>query len=172
MTRRRPCPMCRLPHHRLGSTPPLTALARAPRRLGTTLARIPPRLVARRPGRGSWAVNEVLCHLADAEVALAFRLRKIASEPGQAIAAWDQDRWAEGGRYRRARAREAHALWSGLRAANLAYLRRVGRAARALAGRHPEYGRMTIDQLLDHFAEHDLIHLEQILAAVATLRRR
>lgn len=166
------CPMCRLEHTRLGSVRPLRALRLGPARLARALRRVPRRLLSRRPGRGQWAVTEVMCHLADAEIALAFRIRKIAAENTAPMAAWDQDRWAEGGRYRRARPREALATYTALRRANLAYLARVGPAARRRYGRHPEYGRLSIDQLLDHWAEHDLLHLEQIRDAHRRLATR
>ena len=166
------CPMCRSAHHRLGSVRPLDAMRAAPGRLARALRRVPPRLAARRPDRGEWAVGEVVSHLADAEIALAFRLRKIASEPGQALAAWDQDRWAEGGRYRRTPLREARATFSALRRSNLAYVGRLRAGQRRQHGRHPEYGRPSIPQLLAHWAEHDLNHLEQIRAAHRRLTGR
>jgi len=168
MSRRRPtvtCPMCRVPHVRLGSARPLTALRAAPARLGRALRRVPRRLLALRPGRGEWAVSEVMSHLADAEIALAFRLRKIAAEPGGPLVAWDQDRWADGGRYRRTPASEAFATFAALRRSNLAYVERLSAAQKRQHGRHPEYGRLTIPQMLAHWAEHDLNHLEQIRAA-------
>jgi hypothetical protein len=166
------CPMCRLPHTRLGSVRPLRALGKGPARLARALGRVPRCLLSRRPGRGEWAVTEVMCHLADAEIALAFRIRKIATEATAPMVAWDQDRWAEGGRYRRGRAGEALATYTALRHANLAYLARVGPAVRRRYGRHPEYGRLSIHQLLDHWAEHDLLHLEQIQAAHRRLAAR
>ena len=159
------CPMCRAPHAHLGSTRPLTALRRAPTRLARAIRRVPRRLVARRPGRGEWAVAEVLSHMADAEIALAFRIRKIAAEPREALVAWDQDRWADGGGYRRTPPREALATFVALRRSNLAYVGRLRAAQKTQHGRHPEYGRLTIPQLLHHWAEHDLNHLEQIRAA-------
>jgi uncharacterized damage-inducible protein DinB len=165
-------PMCRVEHTRLGSVRPLRALRAGPARVARALRRVPRRLLSRRPGRGEWAVTEVMCHLADAEIALAFRIRKIATEATAPMVAWDQDRWAEGGRYRRARAGEALATYTALRRANLAYLTRVGAAARRRHGRHPEYGRLTIDQLLAHWAEHDLLHLEQMQAAHRRLAGR
>lgn len=166
------CPMCRVAHTRLGSVRPLRALRSAPARLARALRRVPRRLVARRPGRGEWAVAEVMSHLADAEIALAFRIRKIAAEPGSTLAAWDQDRWAEDGGYRRTPLREALATYTTLRRSNLAYVGRLGSAARRQHGRHPEYGRLTIPQLLAHWAEHDLNHLEQIQAAHRRLAGR
>ena len=73
---------------------------------------------------------EVLSHMADAEIALAFRIRKIAAEPREALVAWDQDRWADGGGYRRTPPREALATFVALRRSNLAYVGRL-RAARS-----------------------------------------
>lgn len=166
------CPMCRAPHALLGSTRPLTALRQAPARLARALRRIPRRLMAHRPGRGEWAVAEVLSHLADAEIALAFRIRKIAAEPGQVLVAWDQDRWADGGGYRRTPPGEALATYAALRRSNLAYVGRLRAAQKGQHGRHPEYGRLTIPQLLDHWAEHDVNHLAQIRAAHRRLSGR
>lgn len=166
------CPMCRAPHALLGRARPLTALRRAPARLARAVRRVPRRLVARRPGRGEWAVAEVLSHLADAEIALAFRIRKIAAEPRQVLVAWDQDRWADGGGYRRTPPGEALATFVALRRSNLAYVGRLRAAQKAQHGRHPEYGRLTIPQLLDHWAEHDLNHLAQIRAAHRRLSSR
>jgi hypothetical protein len=117
-------------------------------------------------------VAEILSHLADAEIALAFRIRKIAAEPGQVLVAWDQDRWADGGGYRRTPPGEALATYAALRRSNLAYVGRLRAAQKAQHGRHPEYGRLTIPQLLDHWAEHDLNHLAQIRAAHRRLSRR
>lgn len=108
---------------------------------------------------------EVLSHLADAEIALAFRIRTIAAEPRGALVAWDQDRWADHGGYRRTPPREALATFAALRRSNLAYVGRLSAAQNAQHERHPEYGLLTIRQLLAHWADHDLNHLEQIRAA-------
>lgn len=158
------CPMCRAPHAHLGSVRPLAALRVAPARLARAVRRVPRRLATRRPAPGEWAVNEVVSHLADAEIALAFRLRKVAAEPRQVIVAWDQDRWAEGGRYRRTPLHESLATFTALRRSNLAYLARLSASQRRQHGRHPEYGRLTIAQMLAHWADHDLNHLAQISA--------
>jgi uncharacterized damage-inducible protein DinB len=158
-------PMCRAPHTRLGSVRPLAALRAAPARIARALRRVPRGLVTRRPARGEWAVSEVVSHLADAEIALAFRIRKVATEPRQLLVAWDQDRWADGGQYRRTPLRETLTTFTTLRRSNLAYVARLSAAQRRQHGRHPEYGRLTILQMLAHWADHDLNHLEQIATA-------
>jgi hypothetical protein len=117
-------------------------------------------------------VVEVLAHLLDGEIALGFRIRKLAAEPGAAIMPWDQERWTPGLRHRRADARTVLAAFTALRADTLALVRRLTPAQRRAAGRHPEYGRLRVDQLLSHWAEHDLLHLEQIQATLKKLAGR
>lgn len=115
---------------------------------------------------------EVLAHLLDGEVALGFRIRKLAAEPGAAIAAWDQEKWTPGLRHRRADPRTILTAFAALRADTVALVRRLSPAQRRAAGRHTEYGRLRIDQMLDHWAEHDLLHLEQIRSTLTDLARR
>jgi uncharacterized damage-inducible protein DinB len=166
------CPLCREPHHRLGGGPVLASLAAGPRRIARAIGRARPARLRRSPRPREWSVVEVLAHLLDAEIALGFRIRKAAAEPDGPLPGWDQDRWASGLRHRRADPRATLAAFTALRADTLALLRRLRPAQRRAAGRHPEYGRLRVDQLLDHWAEHDLVHLEQIQATLAALARR
>jgi uncharacterized damage-inducible protein DinB len=161
------CPMCRLPHHRLGRRKALSALAAAPRTLRRVVTGTSRRRLARRPARREWSATEVLGHLLDAEVTLAFRIRKLAAEPGGVIVAWDQEKWTDGLRHQRGDARILLDAYAALRAANIEQVRRLSPAQRSAAGRHPEYGRLRVNEMLEHWAEHDLIHLAQIHAALA-----
>ena len=155
------CPICRDSHAFPGGDPE-SVLRRTPATLARELRRAPRRLLARRPARGAWAVNEVVAHLADAEIALAFRVRKIAAERNPVLNAWDQDAWAEGLRYRASSPTAGLAAFRAFRRANLDVLARVGRGRRTRSGRHPEYGKVTLGQLLAHIAHHDLTHVRQI----------
>ena len=74
-------------------------------------------------------------------------------------------------RHSRADPRTALVAFTALRADTVALVRRLAPAQRRAAGRHPEYGRLRIDQMLHHWAEHDLIHLEQIQATLKPLAR-
>jgi uncharacterized damage-inducible protein DinB len=144
----------------------MTTLAAAPRAIARAVGRASGRRLARRPRRGEWSATEVLGHLLDAEVTLGFRIRKLAAEPGAAIVAWDQDRWTDGLRHRRGNARMLAAAYGALRAANVDQVRRMSPKQRQASGAHPEYGRLRVDQILQHWAEHDLNHIEQIRAAL------
>ena len=55
---------------------------------------------------------------------------------------------------------------------NLAYVGRRSAAQKRQHGRHPEDGRLTIPQMLAHWAEHDLNQLDQIRAAHRRLAGR
>ena len=166
------CPICRVPHHRLGRRSVLSALVAAPRSIARVLRRASRRRLKRRPARGEWSATEVLGHLLDAEVTLGFRIRKLAAEPGAAVVAWDQDRWTDGLRHRRAHPRTLAAAYGALRAANVDQVRRFSSAQRRAAGRHPEYGRLRVDQMLSHWAEHDLNHIAQIRSALRARDQR
>ena len=166
------CPICRVPHHRLGRRNVMSALVAAPRAIARALGRVPRRRLGRRPAHGEWSAPEVLGHLLDAEVTLGFRIRKLAAEPGAAVVAWDQDRWTDGLRHRRANPRTLVAAYGALRAANVDQVRRMSPAQRRAAGRHPEYGRLRVDELLSHWAEHDLNHIGQIRSALRMASQR
>ncbi len=161
------CPMCREPHHRLGRRNVLDSLASGPRAIRGALRRASRGRLARRPRPREWSPTEVIGHLLDAEVALGFRIRKLAAEPGGMIVAWDQERWTKELRHRRGDARTLLEAYAALRAANVEQVRRLTPAQRAAAGRHPEYGRLRVREMLEHWAEHDLIHLAQIRTALA-----
>ncbi len=161
------CPMCREPHHRLGRRSVLDALATTPPAIRRAVGRASSRRLARRPAPREWSVTEVLGHLLDAEIALAFRIRKLAAEPGGAIVAWDQEKWTDELRHRRGDARTLLDAYTALRAANVEQVRRLTPAQRAAGGRHPEYGRLRVREMLEHWAEHDLNHLAQIRATLA-----
>ena len=150
----------------------LPSLATGPRKIARAVGRTRGTRLRRRPQPREWSVVEILAHLLDAEIALGFRVRSAAAEPGGPLVAWDQDRWTAGLHHRRAEPRTTLAAFAALRANTVALLRRLSPRQRRAAGRHPEYGALRIDQILHHWAEHDLIHLEQIQATLKTLASR
>lgn len=165
------CPICN-DRHRFLRGAPLAAQRRAPATLARLLRGRSRRMLSRRPARGEWAVNEVVSHLADAEIAFAFRIRKIVSERTPALSPWDQEAWAEGLAYRKSDVKTALATFAAIRRANLAVVERLSATERRRSGVHPEYGRLRIDQLVEHMAEHDLNHLNQIRTTLGRLSHR
>ncbi len=73
-------------------------LTSTPMTLESLLQNIPPEQVTVSPAPGKWSAAEILCHLADCEIAFAFRLRQtLAHDPETGhhiMQPFDQDRWA------------------------------------------------------------------------------
>jgi len=152
----------------LAGREPLSLLAAAPARLAELLAAAPQTLCARRPAPGKWSIQEIVAHLADDELVGAYRIRLILAAPGTAIQAFDQDLWAETGRYAATEPGQALALFRALREANLALLHRLSPAEWERAGIHAERGEESIRDIATYYAGHDLNHFAQIEAILAS----
>ena len=149
---------------------PLSLLAAAPGTLAALLAAVPPALCARRPAPGKWSIREIVAHLADDELVGAYRIRLILAAPGTTIQAFDQDRWAETGRYAATDLGRTLALFRALREANLALWQRLSPAEWERAGVHAERGVESIRDIATYYAGHDLNHFAQIEAILASAR--
>jgi hypothetical protein len=109
---------------------------------------------------GKWTVRQILCHLADTELAFAFRLRQAAAEPHHVIQPFDQDAWALN--YGAFDSYAALAAFAAVRNWNLALIGTLPAATFSKPVTHPERGRMTFQVLVETMAGHDLNHLGQI----------
>src|SRR5215831_10815172 len=78
----------------LGDRDPLVIIESTARRLSEIVGKLPQGRAEWRPAPGKWNVREILCHLADCEVAFAFRLRQALAEPHHVIQPFDQEKWA------------------------------------------------------------------------------
>ena len=58
--------------------------------------------------------------------------------------------------------------WADARAANLVWLRHLTPEQRSHVVKHPRYGEVSVDTYVAEWAYHDLDHLRQILAVLAT----
>jgi uncharacterized damage-inducible protein DinB len=116
----------------------------------------------RAPAAGKWSIAQIMAHLADAELAIAWRLRQILSSNGVPLQAYDQDSWASTFNYAERDPRESLATFRALRAADLALLKSVPKALWDNYGMHQERGKETIHHMATMTAGHDLNHLRQI----------
>lgn len=150
----------------------LKVQAATPARLRRLVARTPRRLLTRSPAPGKWSIAEIVAHLADTETVFAYRLRMILSRDGTEIQAFDQNRWAEVEQYDRVNTADALAVFTALRRANLALVKRIGPAQRKQFGMHQERGKESIEHMEKMNAGHDLNHLSQIERILETSRTR
>jgi hypothetical protein len=141
---------------------PMKVQAAMAAKLKRLISRAASAKLRKRPAPGKWSASEILAHLADAEIAISWRIRQILSTPGVTLQAYDQNAWAEGGRYEKRDARKSLELFRALREANLALLKSLTPAQRKLHGMHAERGVETIDHITQMMAGHDLNHLAQV----------
>ena len=141
-------------------------IAASPARLAELAKTLGAAGLERRSAPGKWTAREILCHLADTEIAFAFRLRQALAEAHHVIQPFDQEKWA--GNYASLTASDAVAAYSALRAWNLLLIRTVPDSALSKPLTHPERGAMTFQTLLETMAGHDLNHMHQLEGIAAS----
>ena len=141
---------------------PLKAQAATPGKLAHLTRGLTRAQLLQRPAPGKWSIHEIVCHLADTEVANAWRYRMVLAEDEVGLTAWDQDRWATGHQYRRQDFRLALEQFRTLRARNLALLKVAGRKMWARTATHSSAGTLNAGQMVMHLAHHDANHLGQV----------
>lgn len=142
----------------------LDAYAEGPRRIREAVAGLTDEQLAAHPVPDKWSIQEIVLHLADAEIMGAARVRQAVAEPGATVAVYDQDRWAAGLRYAvrgPAGVDDALDLFALLRRATTPLFREGGDSRTVV---HPGWGGpITLRQLLELYADHGERHLAQIL---------
>ena len=154
-----------------GDRDPWSALAATPARLQSLVAGATARELTWTTSPERWSVTQIVAHLADAEIVIAWRLRSVLASDGIAMQPFDQNEWATAFKYENADAAAAVTLCGVLRAANLALLRTVDPERLEYAGMHSERGRESIGQIMRMYTGHDLNHLAQIERLLDEARR-
>jgi hypothetical protein len=112
------------------------------------------------PAPGKWSPAEIVCHLADCEIAFAFRLRQTLAEDHHVLQPFDQDKWAAP--YAGIAATDALTAFSSLRTWNLRLIAKALPGSASKPVTHPERGAMTFQTIVETMAGHDLNHLQQL----------
>ena len=150
----------------LGSRQPVAVIAETSGRLNGMMERLGESGAERTPGPGKWSVRQILCHLADCEIAFGFRLRQALAENNHVIQPFDQDGWAK--QYAAYSAKEACSMFDALRKWNLRLIESLPKQAFERKLSHPERGEMTFQTVIETMAGHDLNHLAQLERIAAT----
>jgi len=141
---------------------PLRLQQAAPGKLALLLKGKTGRQLMRRPAADKWSVAEIVAHLADAELAISWRIRQVLSKNAVPIQAYDQDVWAKTFDYAHRDPRQSLANFRTLREANVALLKSVPRKLWDNYGVHEERGNESISHIVRMVAGHDLNHLQQV----------
>ena len=117
----------------------------------------------RRPEReGKWSILEVICHMADAELMQAWRIRRVLTEDRPELSPMDQDVWAARLHHDETSLEDALELLRALRLANLRLARSLSDAELDRISWHAERGEESLRTILAVLAGHDAVHLDQI----------
>jgi hypothetical protein len=140
----------------------ISAIAETPRRLRAVVERLGPAGMDRRKSAGKWMAREIVCHLADTEIAFGFRLRQAVAEEEHVIQPFDQDAWSRP--YGNLDGLQALAVFEAIRGWNVAWLATAPEGDLARKVTHPERGEMTVLTIVETMAGHDENHMRQLIA--------
>jgi hypothetical protein len=154
----------------IGSRPPFDVagardrLARAPETVSALCGGLPDRLWDVNEGAGTWSPREILCHLAHAEDDDWIPRMRLILESGRTKSFPPFERERGMAAYGALPAGRLPGLFAEKRAASLATFDAwtIGIAALQKEGKHPEFGIVTLEQLLATWVTHDHAHVVQI----------
>ena len=141
---------------------PLELQKQTPELLAELVAKASDEQLTRRPSKDKWSIGEILAHLAEDEIATAWRYRQMIGHNGLQLAGFDQNLWARMGDYASRVPQDSLALFRMLRNVNLQFLQQLTPDQWECSGIHAERGRITIRNLVAHMAGHDTNHIAQI----------
>jgi DinB superfamily len=147
---------------------PMAVQANTPVRLESLVEGVSAATLRKRPAPDKWSVAEILAHLADAEIAIGWRMRLILGSPGTPIQAFDQDSWLTALHYEKRDPHKDLIQLRVLREANLALLETLIPEQWKQFGIHSERGQESIEHIVRMIAGHDLNHIQQIKHILAT----
>ncbi|HEY6945233.1 MAG TPA: DinB family protein, partial [Candidatus Acidoferrum sp.] len=115
-----------------------------------------------KPKPDRWSISEVLAHLSALEEVYADRVRRMISEDSPPLAKYDLEGAKSRNEYSRGSGAENLAHFTSLRRSTVALLKSLPASAGTRTGVHSELGTITLAQMLNEWASHDLGHLRQI----------
>ncbi len=144
----------------LNGQDPLIVLPETPNRLHNLAHSIGHDRLTQSPAPGKWSPRDIFCHLADCEIAFAFRLRQTLAENHHIVQPFDQDKWAAA--YTSIPATDALLTFAAVRRWNLLLLSSALPTHASKSVTHPERGTMTFATIVETMAGHDLNHIGQL----------
>jgi hypothetical protein len=137
-------------------------LTAAPRTVRALLAAVPAD-AASRPVDGGWSANDVVAHLVDTEsVAFTDRIRRILAEDRPSFPPIDPSERLGAAGYASWPLDKLLDAFEKVRAESVAMLRGQPAGAFERIGRHQEAGEVSVSDLANYAAVHDMMHLSQI----------
>lgn len=112
--------------------------------------------------KGKWSIRQQVIHLADSEMNVIQRMKRVIAEEAPLLPAYDQDKWAARLSYEKSQVDDSIALFFTLRATMLPVLRGLKDSDFDRIGIHTERGKVNLLDLLEDAVEHSQHHIEMI----------
>jgi DinB superfamily len=138
---------------------PISLLEKTPAILELLLRDVPEELLEWKPAADRWSIAEVLAHLLVIEQLYGDRAKQIVVDDNPKLMKYIPPEAAE---IHRKTARQHLADFVALRQAHFFFWHGIPSLAASRTGEHPELGPISLSQLLNELANHDLGHLRQI----------
>jgi len=139
--------------------PPVSLLEKTPAILEMLLRDVPAETLDWKPAAERWSITEVLAHLLAIEQLYGDRAKRIVVDQNPMLAKYVAPNEAE---IPKKSARQYLEDFVVLRQAHYFFWHGIPSSACSRTGIHPEMGAITLLQLLNELANHDLGHLRQI----------
>ena len=144
------------------------AIADAPARLASAVARLTPAQLDTPYRPGGWTVRQLVHHIGDSHMNALTRFKLALTEDNPTIKTYDESLWAELADSKAPPIEISLALIENLHKRWVILLRSLGPADWPRKFRHPEWGAATLDFLLAQYAWHGKHHV----AHITSLRER
>jgi DinB family protein len=141
---------------------PVAVQRDTPQVLAQLVRDVPSEQLGSRPAPDKWSVSELLAHFAEAEIAASWRYRQMIEYSGCPLQGYDQELWHDLGTYARRDPQESLQLFTLLRKNNIEMFERLTPQQWECYGMHAERGQMSVRDLAQQLAGHDVNHLMQI----------
>ncbi len=116
-----------------------------------------------KPSSDRWSIEEVLAHLVDVEVhCFQARVRVMVEQDSPRIEPYDQIAGLAKSQYASRDERDLLQEFRKQRSASLAWLKAVPYSACERTAEHAELGKITLGELMNEWAFHDLGHIRQV----------
>jgi hypothetical protein len=140
----------------------LSLLEKTPFLLETMLRGLPSDLLQWKPAPDRWSISEVLSHLNHIEPVFADRVRRMITEDNPSLLRYTQPHLTEPTFYAKGSADEHLASLTAARREIVAFVQTAPPSAATRIGHHSELGTITVANMLNEWASHDLGHIRQI----------
>ena len=140
----------------------ISLLEKTPLLFETLLRDLSADLLQWKPAPDRWCVSEVLAHLADIEQVYSDRVHRFVTDDSPALQKYDLAGASAAGGYAQGSAYEHLTRFATTRRSIVAFVKSIPASAGARTAKHSELGTITLSQMLNEWASHDLGHLRQI----------